>query len=716
MKKLFTLLVVLFAAVTYANAGDWTKSWNISDLDVQDITETKDFNGLTVVAKADTVISIDENSKTADGISFTKRLKLGGVGSPTVRHLKFDVAGPAKIKIFRLSSSSSSDRKLAVAAGSFDNVIAQLDAHGKPATTLDYDSLEYTGEATTIYLYSPKEPGGGVNIYGIFVEEKTGPAPVKPEVWRASEITTNKDALAAMDSVINFSTANVSMKWVSSPYIDAIKEGKSPWSFKCNVKNNMAISDNDTVCIIGIGNPAIECREWWEWDADKQKDVAKKEETYFLPGCGKLPMRGSFVEATFKTSGTIKLGVFINKGNHAFYAVDSETTNIIPAKAMTVEGYLNNNTWDGWKDEGGTPYDRPYHIALADTCIITTYSELVGGSTKAPGQPFLGYISFPVEAKTYYFMNPKSQLALYSYEFTPTPTPVEDEVWRASEITTNKDALAAMDSVINFSTANVSMKWVSSPYIDAIKEGKSPWSFKCNVKNNMAISDNDTVCIIGIGNPAIECREWWEWDADKQKDVAKKEETYFLPGCGKLPMRGSFVEATFKTSGTIKLGVFINKGNHAFYAVDSETTNIIPAKAMTVEGYLNNNTWDGWKDEGGTPYDRPYHIALADTCIITTYSELVGGSTKAPGQPFLGYISFPVEAKTYYFMNPKSQLALYSYTFTPGAVPTVIEDIVIERPAVEKKADNRMFNLQGVQVNENYRGIVIMNGKRYLKR
>mgnify|MGYP003303152010 CR=1 FL=1 len=109
MKKLFTLLVVLFAAVTYANAGDWTKSWNISDLDVQEITETKDFNGLTVVAKADTTIAIDENSKTADGISFTKRMKLGGVGSPTVRHLKFDVAGPAKIKIFRLSSSSSSD-------------------------------------------------------------------------------------------------------------------------------------------------------------------------------------------------------------------------------------------------------------------------------------------------------------------------------------------------------------------------------------------------------------------------------------------------------------------------------------------------------------------------------------------------------------------------------------------------------------------------------
>ncbi|MBQ0085539.1 MAG: hypothetical protein KBS65_04780, partial [Prevotella sp.] len=224
MKKLFTLLVVLFAAVTYANAGEWTKSWNISDLDEQEITETKDFNGLTVVAKADTTIAIDANEKTADGISFTKRMKLGGVGSPTVRHLKFDVAGPAKIKIFRLSSSSSSDRKLAVAAGSFDNVIAQLDAHGKPATKLDYDSLEYTGEATTIYLYSPKEPGGGVNIYGIFVEEKTGPAPVKPEKYLAiDENGVYAPEIAAVTDTVTGSAT----RWFATN----AKDGKSILTF-----------------------------------------------------------------------------------------------------------------------------------------------------------------------------------------------------------------------------------------------------------------------------------------------------------------------------------------------------------------------------------------------------------------------------------------------------------------------------------------------------
>ncbi|MCQ2113478.1 MAG: Ig-like domain-containing protein [Bacteroidaceae bacterium] len=186
-------------------------AWNISDFENQVIAETTDLNGLTVVAKADTTIAIDENSKTADGISFTKRLKLGGPGSPTVRHLKFDVAGPAKIKIFRLSSSSSSDRKLAVAAGSFDNVIAQLDAHGKPATTLDYDSLEYTGEATTIYLYSRY---GGVNLYAIYV---FGPILVSSISLNNSSLDLKVGESVTLSAIIKPDNAtNKNLEWSSS--------------------------------------------------------------------------------------------------------------------------------------------------------------------------------------------------------------------------------------------------------------------------------------------------------------------------------------------------------------------------------------------------------------------------------------------------------------------------------------------------------------------
>lgn len=38
---------------------------------------------------------------------------------------------------------------------------------------------------------------------------------------------------------------------------------------------------------------------------------------------------------------------------------------------------------------------------------------------------------------------------------------------------------------------------------------------------------------------------------------------------------------------------------------------------------------------------------------------------------------------------------------------------VIARPVLE---DGVMYNLQGIRVDESYRGIVIMNGKKYLKR
>ena len=63
-----------------------------------------------------------------------------------------------------ISSSSSADRTLNVATGTFDNVVANLQAVGSPAQeqTYKYES----NEPTTVYLYSPSS---GVNIYYIEV-------------------------------------------------------------------------------------------------------------------------------------------------------------------------------------------------------------------------------------------------------------------------------------------------------------------------------------------------------------------------------------------------------------------------------------------------------------------------------------------------------------------------------------------------------------------
>lgn len=169
MKKIFTLIATaLVATGVYAD-----ESWEFSSLlDQSSITETTELDGLTIYATSDKSVTIDENSKTFDETSYTVRLKLGGTGGfsdgePVSRILAFDVTGDCDITVHCLSASGSSERELYVDAGEKDNQIGDIPAHGAIS---DYTSSEatisYSGDATTIYMYSASS---GINIYGIYV-------------------------------------------------------------------------------------------------------------------------------------------------------------------------------------------------------------------------------------------------------------------------------------------------------------------------------------------------------------------------------------------------------------------------------------------------------------------------------------------------------------------------------------------------------------------
>ena len=120
------------------------------------------------MANEENTVVVDGNNKTIEGANntykCTKRLKLGGTGSAEARNLNFEVTGPCTINVGLISSSSSADRTLNVATGTFDNVVSNLQAVGSPAQeqTYKYES----NEPTTVYLYSPSS---GVNIYYIEV-------------------------------------------------------------------------------------------------------------------------------------------------------------------------------------------------------------------------------------------------------------------------------------------------------------------------------------------------------------------------------------------------------------------------------------------------------------------------------------------------------------------------------------------------------------------
>ena len=148
--------------------------WNFSDFAQGDIAAGI-FDCLTITGvTSGTAVSIDANSKSMDGYSFTQRLKLGGAGSPatntpylpTVRYVSFPVAGNAVITIYGMSSSSGTSRTLEITDG-----VNEIGTFTNDGTAIDKATISYTGSATTIYMYSLSS---GFNIYAIGVDGALG--------------------------------------------------------------------------------------------------------------------------------------------------------------------------------------------------------------------------------------------------------------------------------------------------------------------------------------------------------------------------------------------------------------------------------------------------------------------------------------------------------------------------------------------------------------
>lgn len=164
MKKIFTLIA---AAMMVAGANA-QKEWNFSNWEQKTFTATETIDDLTVHALATGGnVTIDGNNKTVDGVKYTQRLKTGGgvaveEGTDNIgRALSFSVPGNCKITVIACSSNSTDARTLNYASGTYDNVFTTGNV---PAGTPIKIEANYTGEATTIYLYSA---GGGINFYDV---------------------------------------------------------------------------------------------------------------------------------------------------------------------------------------------------------------------------------------------------------------------------------------------------------------------------------------------------------------------------------------------------------------------------------------------------------------------------------------------------------------------------------------------------------------------
>jgi len=197
--KNFTLRLLFLALPFLCFASANGQTWNISSdsfNSLGEIDSTVTVDGLTIYATPEKKVTVDENSKSLDGMDFTHRLKLGGSGTfdddgaPVSRIVAFNVEGNTTITIMGMSSSSSSDRELIIAVDSMNNELGRFPALGSP---ISKGVFHYEGEAATIYLFSPNS---GVNLYYI----KAAPTVPDEQTWNISSESFN--ALGEMDSTV----------------------------------------------------------------------------------------------------------------------------------------------------------------------------------------------------------------------------------------------------------------------------------------------------------------------------------------------------------------------------------------------------------------------------------------------------------------------------------------------------------------------------------
>lgn len=472
MKKFFTLIAVAVMAM-----GVNAQTWNFSDFENKEYAEPETVNGLFINATSDQKITIDTNKKTVDEVQYTKRLKFGGKGSPTTRNISFNATGAGDLKLIITSANASDDRTLGVALEGTE--VAEFTAKGSvvEAVTTKISgagtvSIYSKSGACNLYLVEFTASGGsaeGVEVWdaaSLPFDEKTKtildvvktentsgsyiiPAEIKqfpegtfPEnaidvaTWLDQQDDPSIYAITLNDYVFTASTANVSLKAVSTP--NATENDKPDvecWQSAGGEESNMALNTAD--CPIKWtnyvkaknGNPSLGYYNYYDTNSDGDA-VNRVSDVLWSIGCGKAPGKGSYFEFTFKKAGAMVMGVYLNRPNQSSVVViDKETLAPLTYTDLSFQGFCQNNTVK-YPNNGEDSTDPTFQtFQFRDDYTINVEANA--------SRPLIGYLSFPVEAKTYMVFQPSSQLGIYGFQFTEggstngVETITANKVWNA---------------------------------------------------------------------------------------------------------------------------------------------------------------------------------------------------------------------------------------------------------------------------------------------
>ena len=323
-------------------------------------------------------------------------------------------------------------------------------------------------------------------------------------------------------------------------------------------------------------------------------------------------------------------------------------------------------------------------------------------------------------------------------------------------VATNKDSRG---SVVVIKTANVTLECVggstpadvpddptdadgdgvaddmTSTHVDINADGTvNSWKpIEWKQKNQ---GDINWAWIEGTGNPAAEIKAdpimtdgipqtYWVDGVEHTKYTPVY--TYYEPdGSLGVPEVGLHFKFTAAVAGTIKLGVWVNKGSRKTYVVDGTTA--LPIQ-YSFEGYVNGQNTKVWDEAKGDSVSVKKWLSAAevDSIHMTNKSNIdsirndAGVATGEVvdinpyiigygNQPSWGEIVFEVEAgKTYYAFCESTQLGFSYFEFTAkeGSAIEEVKANVAEKNVV-------MFNILGQPVSADYKGIVIKNGRKMI--
>lgn len=284
----------------------------------------------------------------------------------------------------------------------------------------------------------------------------------------------------------------------------------------------------------------------------------------------------------------------------------------------------------------------------------------------------------------------------------------------------NSDASAM--SVVKFSTTSVEGTHTSGPvagYTDAEATPLEPkvdnsWG---NISKKDLSKDGSVAPIYyvqGKGNPVNLDKVTWEQVMTDGEPTgmyrAFWDDSYYAPdGSAGLPKNGTYVTLTPKVKGTMKVTVWINKGNRDVYVVkESDAKALALGTEVIASGYINGQNNDVAEDDIDNPLKG--YMKMQEN-IVTKGAEGVDAYVVGAGnQAFWGYLTFTAEAKeTYYVFNKNTQIGFGGFEFTPSG--TGISDIT-----AADDADAPVYNLAGQRVSKDTKGLLIKNGKKFINK